>query len=173
MFHHKPAVSLKCCFFFQTPCRVFDVSFSVTASFLSPVHVSQLCEGNGMLLNDANWPPFRTESLVGLSKSLLDLQWLPNPVSCLSGCWLWTCDPIWVVCYIFDFLMMDFILLKGIIHPSFGTILCAQRWCCLSRLLGYWTQSWIGCHSNTGYQQAGTHFADLGRITGKVNPTWY
>ena len=56
------------------------------------------------------------------------------------------------------------------IHPSIVTILCAERWCCLSSLLGYWAQSWTGRHSDTGYQQAGTHFADLGRMTGKVNP---
>uniref|UniRef100_A0A8C4NJ81 TAR (HIV) RNA binding protein 2 n=1 Tax=Eptatretus burgeri TaxID=7764 RepID=A0A8C4NJ81_EPTBU len=48
-----------------------------------------------------------------------------------------------------------------------------ERWCCLSSLLGYWTRSWMGRHSDTGYQQAGTHFADLGRMTGRVNPTWY
>ena len=54
-----------------------------------------------------------------------------------------------------------------------GTKLCAERWCCLSSLLGYWTQSWTGRHSDTGYQQAGTHFADLGRMTDRVNPTWY
>ena len=49
---------------------------------------------------------------------------------------------------------------------SIGTILCAERWCCRSSLLGYWVQYWTGCHSDTGYQQAGTHFADLGRMTG-------
>ena len=30
------------------------------------------------------------------------------------------------------------------IHPSIGTILCAERWCCLNSLLGYWAQSWMG-----------------------------
>jgi len=59
------------------------------------------------------------------------------------------------------------------IHPSIGTILCAERWSCLSSLLDYWEQSWTGHHSNTGYQQAGTHFANLIRKTGRVNPTWY
>ena len=54
-----------------------------------------------------------------------------------------------------------------------GTIQCAEHWCCLSNLLGYWTQSWMGNHSNTVYQPAGTHFADLRRMTGQVNPTWY
>ena len=58
------------------------------------------------------------------------------------------------------------------IHPSIGTILCAERWCCLISLLGYWTQSRTGRHSDTGYQLAGTHFADLGRMTGRVNPPW-
>ena len=38
------------------------------------------------------------------------------------------------------------------IHPSIGTILYAERWCCLSSLLGYWAQSWMGHHSITGYQ---------------------
>ena len=59
------------------------------------------------------------------------------------------------------------------IHPSIGTILCAERWCCLSSLIGYWAQSWMGRHFDTGNQQAGTHFADLGRMTGRVNATWY
>ena len=54
-----------------------------------------------------------------------------------------------------------------------GTILCAERWCCSSSLLGYWAHSWMGHHSDTVYQQGGTHFADLGRMTGRVNPTWY
>ena len=58
----------------------------------------------------------------------------------------------------------------GIFHCSkeeeIETILCAKRWCCLSSFLGYWAQSWMGRHSDTGYQQAGTHFADLGRMTG-------
>ena len=58
------------------------------------------------------------------------------------------------------------------IHPSIGTIFCAERWCCLSSLLGYWVQSWTGRQADTGYQQAGTHFANLGRMTGRVNPTW-
>ena len=58
-------------------------------------------------------------------------------------------------------------------HPSIGTILCAECLCCLSSLLGYWAQSWTGHHSNTGYQRAGTHFANLRRMTGRVNPTWY
>ena len=31
------------------------------------------------------------------------------------------------------------------IHSSIGTILCAERWCCLS-LLGNWAQSWMGRH---------------------------
>ena len=34
------------------------------------------------------------------------------------------------------------------IHPSTGTIPCAERWCCLSSLLGYWEQSWMGRHSD-------------------------
>ena len=41
--------------------------------------------------------------------------------------------------------------------PSIGTILCAERWCCLSRLLGYQAQFWTGRHSDTVYQHAGTH----------------
>uniref|UniRef100_A0A8C4Q2C8 Armadillo like helical domain containing 3 n=1 Tax=Eptatretus burgeri TaxID=7764 RepID=A0A8C4Q2C8_EPTBU len=36
--------------------------------------------------------------------------------------------------------------------------LWAERWCCLSSLLGYWAESWTGRHSDTAYQQAGTHF---------------
>ena len=44
------------------------------------------------------------------------------------------------------------ILDNGTIHPSIGTILCAERWCCLSSLLGCWAQSWMGHHSDTGYQ---------------------
>ena len=59
------------------------------------------------------------------------------------------------------------------IHPSIGTILCAERWCCLSSLLDSWAQSWTGRHSNAGYHQAGTHFSDLRRMTGRVRPTWY
>jgi len=39
-----------------------------------------------------------------------------------------------------------------------GTTLCAERWCCLSSLLGYWAQFWTGRHSDTAYQQAGNHF---------------
>ena len=49
-------------------------------------------------------------------------------------------------------------LVEEDIHQSIGTILCAERWCCQSSLLGYWAQSWMGRHSDTGYQQAGTHF---------------
>ena len=58
-------------------------------------------------------------------------------------------------------------------EEDIGTILCAEHWCCSSSLLGYWTQSWTGHHSDAGYQQAGTHFADLRRMTSRVNPTWY
>ena len=60
-------------------------------------------------------------------------------------------------------------------EEDIGTVLFAERWCCLSSLLGYWTQSWTGRHSDTGYLylQAGTHFANLRRMTGRVNPTWY
>ena len=66
-------------------------------------------------------------------------------------------------------------------EDDIGAILCAERWCCLSSLLGYWAQSWTGrvyqhagmLDSDTVYQHAGTHFADLGRMTGRVNPTWY
>ena len=58
-------------------------------------------------------------------------------------------------------------------EEEIGTILCAECWCCLSSLLGYWAQSWMGRHSDTVYQHAGTHFADLGTMTGRVNPTWY
>jgi len=57
------------------------------------------------------------------------------------------------------------------IHPSIGTILWAENWCCLSSLLGCWAQSWTGRHSDTVYQHAGTHCADLGRMKGRVNPT--
>ena len=35
-----------------------------------------------------------------------------------------------------------------------GTILCAERWCCLGSLLGHWVQSWTGRHSDTGYQKS-------------------
>ena len=31
---------------------------------------------------------------------------------------------------------------REFIHPSIGNILCAECWCCLSSLLGYWAQSW-------------------------------
>ena len=58
-------------------------------------------------------------------------------------------------------------------EEEIGTILCAEHWCCLSSLLGYWAQSWTGRHSDTGYQHAGIHFSDHGRMTGRVNPTWY
>ena len=44
------------------------------------------------------------------------------------------------------------------VRPSIGTILCAECWCCQSSVLGYWEQSWTGRHSDTGYQQADTHF---------------
>ena len=47
-----------------------------------------------------------------------------------------------------------------------GTILCTEHWCCLNSLHGYWAQTWMGRHSDTGYQHAGTHFVDLGRMTG-------
>ena len=47
-------------------------------------------------------------------------------------------------------------------EEEIGTILCAERWCCLSGLLGYWAHSWTGRRSDTVYQHAGTHFADLG-----------
>ena len=60
--------------------------------------------------------------------------------------------------------------------PSIETILCAECWCCRSSLLGFLGTilDFLGTrHSNTGYLQAGTHFADLGRMTGRVNPTWY
>ena len=51
-------------------------------------------------------------------------------------------------------------------EEEIGTILCAERWCCLSSLLGYGAQSWTGRHPDTVYQHAGTHFADLGRMRG-------
>ena len=41
--------------------------------------------------------------------------------------------------------------LNSSIHPSIGVILCTERLCCQSSLLGYWAQSWTGHHSNTGY----------------------
>ena len=63
--------------------------------------------------------------------------------------------------------------LKSRLNPYMWTILCAERWCCLRSLLGYWAQSWTGRHSDTAHQHAGTHFADLGRMTGRANPTWY
>ena len=34
-------------------------------------------------------------------------------------------------------------------EEEIGTILCAERWCCLSSLLGYWAQSWTGRHSDS------------------------
>ena len=60
-----------------------------------------------------------------------------------------------------------------ILEEDIGTILCAERWCCLSSLLGYWAQSWTGRHSDTVHQHPYTRFADLGRTTGRVNPTCY
>ena len=51
-------------------------------------------------------------------------------------------------------------------EEEIGTILCAERCCCFSSLLGCWAQSWTGRHSDTVYQHAGIHFADLGRMTG-------
>ena len=59
---------------------------------------------------------------------------------------------------------------ESIHHPSMGTILCAERRCCLSSLLGYWVQSWTCRHSDTGYQQAGTHFSNLERMSGPTPP---
>ena len=45
---------------------------------------------------------------------------------------------------------------------SLGTILYAERWCCRSSLLGYWAQSWMGHHSDTGYSN------------GSINPaSWH
>ena len=58
-------------------------------------------------------------------------------------------------------------------YPSIGTILCAECWCCLSSLLGWWAQSWMGHHSDIGYQHAGTHFDDFTGTIGRINPTWY
>ena len=52
------------------------------------------------------------------------------------------------------------------IHLFIGTTLCAEHWFCRRSLLDYWAQSWTGHHSATVYQQAGTHSADLGRMTG-------
>ena len=43
-------------------------------------------------------------------------------------------------------------------NSSIEAILCAERWCRRSGLLGYWAQSWTGRNSDTGYLQAGTHF---------------
>ena len=34
------------------------------------------------------------------------------------------------------------------IHPSIGTILCAELWCCQSSLLGYWEQFWTGRYTD-------------------------
>ena len=65
----------------------------------------------------------------------------------------------------------DYVPIPWGMKEEIGTILCAERWCCLSSLLGYWAQSWMGSHSDTGYQQGGTHFANLGRMMGRVNPT--
>ena len=59
------------------------------------------------------------------------------------------------------------------IHPSGPYSVQNVGAACLSSLLGYWAQSWTGRHSDKGYQQAGTHFTDLGRMTCRVNPTWY
>ena len=71
---------------------------------------------------------------------------------------------------------------NDVIHPRMLSVHPSIHWdhtlrrallLCLSSLLGYWTQSWTGRHSDTVYQQAGSHFADLGRMTGRVNPTCY
>ena len=59
----------------------------------------------------------------------------------------------------------DCVVYLSIIHPL-GPYSVQSNWCCLSSLLGYCTQSQTGRHSDTGYQQAGTHFANLGRMTG-------
>jgi len=50
--------------------------------------------------------------------------------------------------------------------PSIGNLLYTECWCCRSSFLGYWAQPWTGHHSDEGYQQAGTHFADLRGMTG-------
>uniref|UniRef100_A0A8C4NIG2 Uncharacterized protein n=1 Tax=Eptatretus burgeri TaxID=7764 RepID=A0A8C4NIG2_EPTBU len=51
-----------------------------------------------------------------------------------------------------------------------------EHWCCLSSLLGYWTQSWTGRHSATVYQHAspaarplmGTQLSDTGLDIGSL-----
>ena len=65
-----------------------------------------------------------------------------------------------------DVVLVCFYLNWVQIHPSIGTILCTERRCCRSSFLGYWAQSLTGRHSDTVYQHAGTHFADLGQMTG-------
>ena len=74
--------------------------------------------------------------------------------------------------YIFDFQTNMIAKPRYLSTHPLGTY-SAERWCCLSSLIGYWAQSSMGHHSDTGYQQAGTHFSDLRRMTGSVNPTWY
>ena len=59
---------------------------------------------------------------------------------------------------------------QNLIHPSNGTILCEVCWCCQNSLLGYLAQPWMGHHSNTGYQQAGSHSANLIRLGGLNQP---
>ena len=40
------------------------------------------------------------------------------------------------------------------LHPSIGIVLCRERWCCQSSLLGYWAQSWMGHHSDAGWSES-------------------
>ena len=40
---------------------------------------------------------------------------------------------------------------KTSIHPSIGTVLCAEHWCCRSSFLGDWAQFWMGHRSDTVY----------------------
>ena len=61
-----------------------------------------------------------------------------------------------------------------LLHPSIGTILCADQ------IVGAAKADSLAIGHNPGwvatpkqYTSMLTHFADLGRMTGRVNPTWY
>ena len=49
---------------------------------------------------------------------------------------------------------LDMLLMRShevSIRTSIRPSICAENWCCCSSLLGYWAQSWMGHHSDTGY----------------------
>ena len=141
-------------------------SSSVMSSFLPPVHRGQSLWRQWAIVHW--WTP--TPNLGQRALQIFQShcwtcsEWHSKPVSSLPSCWVWMGD-----------LIAGGIVFSGClsVHLSIGTILCAERWCCRSRLLGCWAQSWTGPHSATVYQHAGTHFADLRMLTGGVKPTWY